>query len=334
MNMNTIKKTILSILAAVMLLVVAPLGVVAEGDITGTSGNLTEKGTFTIGEDVVTSVEAQISAGQFEVSAEFDNNGKWVTLKLNEDYTIPTTFSYKKINDATRGSEDVDSSTINTTYGVYSVEIPGAGSYANRNFSVFFYVYGSNTLNNCYSQDLTYNVGDYAKFISDLENNTLKWYKDSDSSEVNLVYGQDYVVSYYETLTKTSDTTWRVNEVIDDGQTAFNAGGSIMVIFNGIGDYYGNGYLTINLISTDNTTSDTSSTTTSDWVPSYKVILRDPSGNIISEQWVAEGQPATIPSGYTYNLPELNWVYRDVDVTAISGASIKSYTLVNTADKG
>lgn len=82
--------------------------------------------------------------------------------------------------------------------------------------------------------------------------------------------------------------------------------------------------------ATEETTQSTS-TETSDWTPSYDVILRDPSGAIISEQWVAEGQPAEIPDGYTFDLEELYWVYRNLDVTAVSGPTQNnSYQLVNT----
>jgi len=73
--------------------------------------------------------------------------------------------------------------------------------------------------------------------------------------------------------------------------------------------------------------------TSSGWVPSYEIQLKNCSGKVISDQWVAEGQPVTIPSGYTYGEEELNWVYRNLTVSPTS-CKVTGYVVPNTADKG
>ena len=71
----------------------------------------------------------------------------------------------------------------------------------------------------------------------------------------------------------------------------------------------------------------------SGWIPSYQISFLDCSGNIISEQWVAEGQPADIPPDYRYEEEELNWVYRNLTV-APAGCRVSGYIVPDTADRG
>ena len=71
----------------------------------------------------------------------------------------------------------------------------------------------------------------------------------------------------------------------------------------------------------------------SGWAPSYEIQFKDCSGRVISDQWVAEGQPAAIPSGYAYAEEELNWVYRSLTVSP-AGCIVTGYVVPNTADKG
>lgn len=86
------------------------------------------------------------------------------------------------------------------------------------------------------------------------------------------------------------------------------------------------------LCSTYNgTVSGNTSSSTDESKPCYHVILRDTKGNIISEQWVTEGESISYPEGYVFDLDELNCVYRDVDATAVSGPDAGGYTLVNTS---
>jgi hypothetical protein len=53
---------------------------------------------------------------------------------------------------------------------------------------------------------------------------------------------------------------------------------------------------------------------------------------VISDQWVAEGQAAVIPSGYQYGEQELNWVYRNLTVSPVS-CKVTGYVVPDTADK-
>ena len=75
-----------------------------------------------------------------------------------------------------------------------------------------------------------------------------------------------------------------------------------------------------------------STAASSDWVPSYEIRFRDCNGKVISDQWIGEGQPAVIPSGYHYDEQELNWVYRNLTVSPIS-CKAAGYVVPDTADK-
>lgn len=78
----------------------------------------------------------------------------------------------------------------------------------------------------------------------------------------------------------------------------------------------------------ENGSTSSTTETVSDWKPSYQVIFRDSYGNIISKQWVAEGEAAKIPYGYTYSEESLNWVYENMDVKPVS--SPKGFIIPNT----
>lgn len=81
------------------------------------------------------------------------------------------------------------------------------------------------------------------------------------------------------------------------------------------------------------TASKTASTAASSgWIPSYEIQFKDCNGQVISDQWVAEGQAAVIPSGYQYGEQELNWVYRNLTVSPIS-CKAAGYVVPDTADK-
>lgn len=71
----------------------------------------------------------------------------------------------------------------------------------------------------------------------------------------------------------------------------------------------------------------------SGWVQSYEIRFLDCLGRMISDQWVAEGQPASIPEGYTYQEEELSWVYRNLTVSP-SSCRYSGYIVPNTADRG
>jgi hypothetical protein len=74
-------------------------------------------------------------------------------------------------------------------------------------------------------------------------------------------------------------------------------------------------------------------TAASSWVPSYEVRFLDCSGKLISDQWIAEGQPAEIPQGFTYKEEELSRVYRSLTVSPVS-CKYSGYVVPNTADRG
>lgn len=71
---------------------------------------------------------------------------------------------------------------------------------------------------------------------------------------------------------------------------------------------------------------------TSGWSPSYQIRFLDCGGRVISEQWVAEGQPAAVPSGYEYAEEELYWVYRNRTVSPVS-CRVSGYEVPDTADR-
>lgn len=59
----------------------------------------------------------------------------------------------------------------------------------------------------------------------------------------------------------------------------------------------------------------------STWKPTYHVIFRDFNGNVISEQWVTEGESAVVPEGYFYNESSVYWVYKDLDLWPVNLSS-------------
>lgn len=86
----------------------------------------------------------------------------------------------------------------------------------------------------------------------------------------------------------------------------------------------------------EKTTSSSSSTATvkSDWVPTHVVVFHDANGNVISTQYVSDGQAATKPAGYTYAEAALDWVYEDMSVYPVGTTKKTSsgYVAPNTAD--
>lgn len=93
-------------------------------------------------------------------------------------------------------------------------------------------------------------------------------------------------------------------------------------------------FVVLKVAGTGSTSSSSSSSSTkSDWTPSYEVVFHDANGNVISTQWVAEGQAAEIPAGYTYAEASLYWVYQNMSVYPVGATATSGYTAPNTAAK-